>query len=188
MAASEGSPPDVDVSSPDWQTSISVHAAWLRKVILARTGQEDAVEDVFQQVALAAVEQRWPLRDPTKIAPWLHRLAVIYSARFRRALGRERRAVQRAAGSTPDAGNPPTNNLLAWLIAKERKELMRRALGGVPERDVEILILKYIERWSYRQISENLGISEKAVDSRLVRARARLRQELISVGVDEKEL
>ena len=54
-------------------------------------------------------------------------------------------------------------------------------------RDAEVLLLKYGERWSYRQIAERLGITEKAVDTRLVRARERLRQELIRRGIDGTE-
>ena len=61
----------------DWGRWLSEHEAWLRRVILARTGEPQAVEEVWQQVALAAVEQRWPLTDPAKVAPWLHRLAGI---------------------------------------------------------------------------------------------------------------
>src|SRR4029450_1018344 len=76
----------------DWGGSLAVHEHWLRKVIYARTGERQAVDEVFQQVALAAVEQRSPLTDPTKVTPWLHRLAVICAARYRRKLGRGRKA------------------------------------------------------------------------------------------------
>jgi RNA polymerase sigma factor (sigma-70 family) len=48
-------------------------------------------------------------------------------------------------------------------------------------------MFKYGERWSYRQIAERLGITEKAVDARLTRARARLRSELIASGIRGEE-
>src|SRR5262245_20658750 len=54
----DDSPSDDDAPSrPDWGACIAAHAAWLRKVILARTGEAQAVDEVFQRVALAAVEQ-----------------------------------------------------------------------------------------------------------------------------------
>ena len=75
----------------DWGACLAAHEHWLRKVIYARTGERQAVDEVFQQVALAAVEQKAPLADAERAPAWLHRLAVICSARFRRKLGRSSR-------------------------------------------------------------------------------------------------
>jgi RNA polymerase sigma factor (sigma-70 family) len=170
----------------DWDRELSMHAGWLRKVIYARTGEAQAVDDVFQQVALAAVEQRAPLADPTKAAAWLHRLAVVKAARYRRQQGRSRRAFHGLVRQTSQVSlNGDGTGLLGWLLLKERHELVRLALTQLPGRDAEILVLKYGERWSYRRIGERLGISEKAVDRRLDRARQRLRQQLAELGIDE---
>ena len=46
-------------------------------------------------------------------------------------------------------------------------------------------MLKYTENWSYRQLVEHLGISNSAVESRLHRARQRLRDELTAAEVVE---
>jgi RNA polymerase sigma-70 factor (ECF subfamily) len=145
------------------------------------------VDEVFQQLATAAIEQKAPLADARKAARWLHRLAVVYSARFRRQRGRERRATRGVAEQQLHQGNGHTGNVLDWLVTQERHEQTRAALDRLAGRDAEILLLKYAERWSYREIAERLGITEKAVDSRLLRARARLRQELIGMGLDETE-
>lgn len=171
----------------DWGACLAAHEDWLRKVIYARTGERQAVEEVFQQVALAAVEQRAPLADLSKAAPWLHRLAVICAARYRRKLGRGRKALADLAEHHQHDSNGHVPDLLAWLSAKERQEQTRLALARLAGRDAEVLLLKYGERWSYRQIAECLGISEKAVDMRLVRARERLRKELLRLGIEGSE-
>jgi RNA polymerase sigma-70 factor (ECF subfamily) len=160
------------------------HEGWLRKVILARTGELQAVDEVFQRVVLAAVEHGGRLADPAKLAPWLHRIAVVQSCRYRRQLGRERKAMNRLAERRLSLENGYAADVLSLLLSKERDEQVRRATLRLPGGDAEILLLKYGERWSYRQIAEHLGISEKAVDARLLRARARLRQELIDLGID----
>jgi RNA polymerase sigma-70 factor (ECF subfamily) len=154
---------------------------------LGRTGEAQAVDEVFQRVALAAVEQAAPLADTAKVAPWLHRLAVVQSARYRRKLGRERRALRRVTEQRPNLGNGYVSDALAWLVARERDEKTRQALANLGGGQAEILMLKYGERWSYRQIAERLGISEQAVDARLSRARARLRQELTEMGISEND-
>ncbi len=46
-------------------------------------------------------------------------------------------------------------------------------------------MLKYEARMSYRALAEHLGITEKAVDRRLARAREKLRSELQRLGVDK---
>ena len=118
------------------------HRTWLRKVIHARTGEAQAVDEVFQEVALAAVEQRSPLADPAKSAPWLHRLAVVHSARYRRRSGRQRNTLRRAM-EQHHLGNGHAGDLLAWLVARERRERTREALNRLAGRDAEILVLKY---------------------------------------------
>lgn len=171
----------------DWGRHLQEHEGWLRKVILVRTGEPQAVDEVFQQVSLAAVEQRWPLSDPAKAGPWLHRLAVIKSARYRRQQGRHRRALSALASHAPSPSGDALPDLMAWLVREERRQLARQALARLPARDAEMLLLKYAERWSYRRIAEQLGITEKAVDARLARARRRLRQELAVLGISTNE-
>jgi RNA polymerase sigma factor (sigma-70 family) len=171
----------------DWGACLAAHEHWLRKVIYARTGERQAVDEVFQQVALAAVEQRAPLAEWEKAAAWLHRLAVVCSARYRRKLGRGRKAMAAVAEQRRHESNGHAPDLLEWLSGQERQDQTRQALGQLAGRDAEVLLLKYGERWSYRQIAERLGITEKAVDTRLVRARERLRQELLRRGIEGGE-
>jgi len=188
MMRTQSSKPDRDPPiGPDWGALLAVHEGWLRKVILARTGEPQAVDEVFQRVALAAVEQRAPLVRSDRSAPWLHRLAVIQSARYRRKLGRERKALRKLTEKPPHLGNGYAASALAWLVARERHERTQEALARLAGGDAEILMLKYGERWSYRQIAERLGITEKAVDARLMRARGRLRRELAGLGIHEDD-
>jgi RNA polymerase sigma-70 factor (ECF subfamily) len=72
-------------------------------------------------------------------------------------------------------------------MRQERVALVRQALVRLPPRDLEVLMLKYGEQWTYRELADHLGITAKAVDCRLLRARARLRCELASLGIDEEE-
>ena len=48
-----------------------------------------------------------------------------------------------------------------------------------------MLLLKYTENWSYRELALHLGVSLSAVESRLYRARERLRHELVQLQVVE---
>ena len=170
----------------DWPAVLAEHDRWLRTVICARLGEPQAVEEVMQEVSLAAVEQRWPLADPSKVAPWLYRLAVTQSLLYRRKLGRRRkltdRYAQRFRPTEEDCREPDP---LGWLLAEERRGQVRQAMARLPRREAEMLLLKYTEDWSYRQLAQHLGISESAVEARLHRARNRLRAELAALDVVE---
>jgi RNA polymerase sigma factor (sigma-70 family) len=171
----------------DWQAALTQHERWLRTVVLARLREPQAVDEVMQEVALAAVKQAAPLADASKVAPWLYRLAVLQSLLYRRKCGRRRRMASRFADDVQHTagGRPPLQDPLDWLIAEERRGLVRRALAQLAPRDAEILLLKYTENWNYHQIATHLGISHAAVETRLHRARARLRQELTALDVIE---
>jgi len=163
----------------DWQAALVAHDRWLRTVIYARVGEPQAVEEVLQEVSLAAVRQKSPLQDPSKVASWLYRLAVTQSLLYRRKQGRRRKLIdQYAQDRRPTEADPGQLDPLGWLLAKERRHLVRTALARLPKREGEILLLKYTEDWSYRELAEHLGTSESAVQTRLHRARQRLRSEL----------
>jgi len=182
-ARPEGSPNGLRI---DWQSVLAEHQRWLRTVILARVGEPQAVEEVFQEVSLAAIRQQAPLQDAGKVAPWLYRLAVMQSLLYRRKQGRRRKLIDGyARRCRPTEGDSRHPDPLDWLLADERSRLVREALGRLPPRDAEILLLKYAEDWSYHSLARHLGTTESAVESRLHRARTRLRSQLAAMEVIE---
>jgi len=69
--------------------------------------------------------------------------------------------------------NPAPN-----LIVKERDAEIRRAMDGLPPRQRMAVILKYYEGLSYAEIALAMGITVKAVERLLDRARTALRSRL----------
>lgn len=163
----------------DWPAELERHARWLRTVALARVGDAAAADDVMQEVAAAAVEKGHQLRDPASAPAWLYRLTVIAALQYRRRQGRRRKLVERYADRlAPAEYNSRERDPLDWLLSDERKNMVREALKNLPARDAEILLLKYSEDWSYRQMAEHLGMSTSAIEARLHRARQKLRRVL----------
>jgi len=156
------------------------HRRWLRTVIYARTGSSEAVDEVLQEVLLAACTAKGP-SDPAKLAPWLYRIAVRQALLFRRKMGRRRRATARCRERLTEADSVDSDPL-RWLLLDERRRLVREALEHLPPAEAEILLLKYSEDWSYRQLAEHLGATVSAVQARLHRARQHLRAELSALA------
>jgi RNA polymerase sigma-70 factor (ECF subfamily) len=163
----------------DWPAELDRHGRWLRTVALARLGETAAADDVLQDVSLTAIEKGHQLRDPTRIAGWLYRLVVVAALQYRRRQGRRRKLVERFADRNPASdASAREPDPLGWLLADERKAIVRQALESLRPRDAEIMLLKYTEDWSYQQLAEHLGLSVSAVEARLHRARHKMRTAL----------
>jgi RNA polymerase sigma-70 factor (ECF subfamily) len=140
----------------------------------------------MQEVALAAVAQRTPLKDVARVGAWLYRLTVRQALLYRRKRGRQQKALGGWAKSqSAETRLCLSRDPLERLLLDERRALIREALRRLPRRDVEILLLKYTEDWSYRDLAAHLGLSASAVEARLHRARNRLRSAMIDTQAIE---
>ncbi len=168
----------------DWPVILAAHEGWLRRVITARVQERQAVEEVMQEVALAAVAQRSPLLNPGRLVGWLYRLAVRQALIYRRKAGRQRALVGRYARQQATGGEDPGLSPLSWLLRDERRGMVQQALRRLPPRDADLLVLKYAEGWSARELAGRLGVKTAAVEERLHRARGRLRTELTALATE----
>ncbi len=169
----------------DWTTALTENERWLRNVLLCRVGDLHVVEDLQQEIALAVFRQSAKPTDPNKVAPWLYRLAIRYAINFHRQTGRKRKLADRLKDMCIDNGHDDSRDALEWLVQNEQRSLIHRAMQQMRPQDREILILKYTENWTYRQLARHLGASLNTIEYRLLRAKKRLRKLLSSVRVYE---
>lgn len=166
-----------DDGAADGTALLSLHGRWLRTVLLVRSGEAAAVDELFQELAVVVIRKPPVQVTAEKRPAWLYGIAVRLALLFRRKQGRQRRLYQRFSDTGVERTPPPLDPL-AWLLADERQRLVRQSLLRMTPKDRELLVLKYTEDWSYRDLAVRLGVTESAVEARLHRARARLRSEL----------
>ena len=155
------------------------HESWLRTALQARLNSSDEVEEVLQEVAVAAANQSVKEVPVDRTGPWLYRVALRQVMLFRRKAGRRKKLVKNfAAGRRPVESDSGREDPLRFLLLQERRQAVREAMGHLCERDRQLLLLKYVEGYSYGQIAERVGVTPSAVQSRLHRARAALRKHL----------
>ena len=151
--------------------------SWLRTVVRSRISEADAVEDIMQNIALALVRHRDSLDELNRAGAWLYQVAVKQVLMYRRAKGRKRRFEDRLTAHATSAAVPESvQDPLARILAAEQQVQVQQAMQKLNELDRQILFLKYAEGWSYRQLSEHLGVREDTVEYRLTKARKNLRQ------------
>ncbi len=159
----------------DWAKALEINRRWLATVVHARLSDHQAAEDVLQEVALAAICQSSKPTDPTKVAPWLYRIALRKVINHHRSTGRRRklidgviatgRAAEKALGPSPGE----------WLMRAETNQTVSAVMNRLDPQDRQLLMLKYTEGWGYQELSEHLGITIKTVEYRLLKARRALR-------------
>ena len=150
------------------------HESWLRTVVRSRLNEADAVEDVMQNIALAIVRHRSVLHEVNRIGAWLYQIAVRQVLMYRRSSGRRRRMQDRLAADT--AVRREQVSPLQSLLAIESQSTVTQALESLSELDRQILMLKYSEGWSYRELADHLGVQEDTIEYRLLKARKNLRR------------
>lgn len=161
----------------DWAAELELHRPWLRNILRGRIGNRHEVDDLLQEIALA-VFRKTNVRpeDPGRVAPWLYRLAVRQSINFHRKMGRKSNAKPSSDLDVTDTNSEP----LDWLLQQEQQAAAARAIEKLPPRDRDILMMKYNENWSYKKLAKTLGVKEKTVEYRLMKARKLLRSLIIA--------
>lgn len=126
--------------------------------------RQDA-EDVVQTAFLKLLECDTPFRDETHIRRWLIRVAVNESHSLWRSFWRRNVSSLEEQNAEPSFSQPEYSDLFC-------------AVSELPIRYREVIHLYYYEDYSVREIAALLHITETAVQTRLMRARRKLKQRL----------
>ncbi len=120
----------------DWGATLAEHERWLRRVVASRLGEPQAVDEVMQDVALAAVAQRSPLHNPARAAVWLYRLAVRHVLIYRRKIGPATIACRslRRSSAAPARSTRPPRHWPGWSRMSGRSWSRMRCDGSPARR------------------------------------------------------
>ncbi len=152
----------------------------LRRIIARYVRHATVVDDLFQEVSLKVMRRIDTVRDPQAVRGWLFQLARNACLDWIRAQDR-RPTVPGEHLEAHDAGGELGRNPSDNLIAQERIAAVRRALAQLPESQREVIRLRVDEGLDHEGIAAHLGISRQAVEVRLCRGRARLKEQLENI-------
>lgn len=140
-------------------------------------------EDVAQEVFFQAYKSAGTFRHDCRVSSWIYRIAVNRCLNFNRDHGRFKlwekiagggsRNGRGAAEAASDRDDPA-----AALTENEMRELIRRTVAALPERQKAMIILNKFEGRSYQEIAHIMNVSVASVESCLHRAKLNLQQRL----------
>lgn len=146
-----------------WEEFFDLYARRLRGYLAACwRGEDECLDDLLQETMLRAVKHMRVFDDEAAFWSWLTVLARSAVADCGRKDTRWRRFLKLFREEKP--GLP------------KRDENLQAALARLPTRERRLLEMKYEELLSVAGIAAKLELTEKAVESRLTRARRLLKK------------
>ena len=134
------------------------------------TGDRAQAEDVAQETFLRfwQAAPKWDESGSATILTWLRRVAT------RLCLDEKRRKRPIYSDETPDRADPALTVDLE-LVRSETARRVQAAILSLPDRQRAALILSYYQHLSQSEGAAVMGIKEKAFESLLSRAKAKLK-------------
>jgi len=169
------------ISDPE-QFAILVrrHAAAIQRYVTRRIGRE-AAEDVVAETFLVAFRQRGSYTcDGRDCLPWLYGIATRLTHRHWRSETKQLHLLART-GVDP-VTEPFTDRVDAEVTADAAKARLAAAVARLPASQRDALLLLVWADLSYDEIARATGVPMGTVQSRISRARRRLRQQLADLN------
>jgi RNA polymerase sigma-70 factor (ECF subfamily) len=141
---------------------------------------EDVAQDVFFQV----YKSSGTFRHDCRVSTWIYRISVNRCRNFDRdnrkfgQWGELRRGIENEDRSGPGLVAPNGDDPASARTVNERRELIRKAVLSLPEKQKAMLILNKFEGHSYQEIAEIMDVSVASVESCLHRAKLNLQKKL----------
>ena len=146
-------------------------------------GSKESAEDLTQEVFLRVYKYGPRYKPRSKFQTWLYTIAKnICLNELRRNRDLFSSLDEPATAGNEDVqkqiADPQSSTADEELILKERATMIRQAINELPENQRLAVILRRYDSFSYAEIAETIGVSDKAVKSLLSRAKVNLRRRL----------
>jgi RNA polymerase sigma-70 factor (ECF subfamily) len=143
---------------------------------LRLTGDEEDASDVVQEAYLRAYRALGGFRGDAQFTTWLYRITANCAAT---TLLRRRRSRTEPLSEDAPVVDLRVDRDPEWRAATgDQREAVAAALGRLPTRLRQVIVLRDIYDLPHSAIAAELGISEAAAKVRLHRARRRLKESL----------
>ncbi len=139
-------------------------------------------EDAFQATFLILVRKAGSLLVGDTLGPWLHVVAGRTALSVRKARARRRAVEHSGADSLPESVEPTISDP-SWHDADEVRAAIHAEIMILPESFRAVMVLCDLEDLSYSEAALRLKVPLGTVQSRLARARRRVRRALIQSGI-----
>ena len=144
------------------------------------TGSAEDAQDIAQEAFVQAYLKLDTFGGRSAFYTWLYRIAFNCCVSHGRKR-RERTSLDTLRESSGLDPSDPADGPDQPALAAERCELLHAALGQLAEEHRQVIVLRELDGFDYKQIAEVLEVPIGTIRSRLFRARLQLKELLASV-------
>lgn len=135
-------------------------------------GNREDAEEVAQDTFVKAYKALNTFKGTSKFSTWLYR--IVYNTSLDYIKKNKRIILSDHIDEINEADIGSMQNALTYIEAKEKKQMIEKALLQLPEEERVLLTLFYFEELSLKEISEIVKISYDNVKIKLHRSRKKL--------------
>jgi RNA polymerase sigma-70 factor (ECF subfamily) len=149
-------------------------------VCQARVGRLGMAEDLAQEALLRALRALPTLRDAESFGPWLRGIAARACLDWLKSRRETPFSAMNAGGGEFDRAADDAEPA-STLAADDDRARLRRLVDRLPDDLRETLILYYAGGETHASLAARFGVTKAAINQRLTRARAWLRERMAEV-------
>src|SRR5262249_32266294 len=146
---------------------VTVHQDRIARLVQRLLGWPSDVDDVVQDVFVDVLRNLHRFDGRSSVLTWLTRLTI------NRCRTHQRKQWLRRFLTLPEKEGGGVG-ALEKITSQETIHQVHAALRQLPQRDREIIVLRYLEELPIEEIAKTLSLTRSATDVRLTRARQRL--------------
>ena len=149
-------------------------------IALGRLGNREAAEDLTQEVFLRVYLRLDQFDATRKFSHWISRIAHNLACDWQRSRRTFSGLTMMVSLDETTTEVPDSQAENAWeaLEAQERRVALDQAVFGLPEDARELVLLKFIEGLSNKQIADHLGVHPATIGRQLKKAQRMLKAHL----------
>ena len=172
----------------EFEEKIGKHRNEFYRFISRNVWDSGVADDVFSSAVLAAYDNRHKYTPGTNFRAWMFRILTNKCYVANRETGRRFESLDNDEISIPAAPNSPEYGDV--LKDPERfldqcGDEVYRAFRRLSTGQRSCILLRDVERFSYREIADIMTIPVGTVMTHLARGRKKLREDLVSYAMDE---
>jgi RNA polymerase sigma-70 factor (ECF subfamily) len=163
----------------DFDTIVRENHTMIFRTILGFVHIREDAEDLTQEVFVSAWRNIGKFRGDARLSTWLYRIAVNISLNF---------AAQKRHKTFIQAGEDLWNSIVnktrelqtphRMLENKEDSEVIQKAIDSLPDKQQTAFVLTRINDLPQKEVADIMGISQRAVEQLLLRAKVNLSKKL----------
>lgn len=158
------------LTEDDFSVLYRKHFDQVYRYLFSRLGNQQDAEDLCSQTFIQAFRSFLSLRDPERFAPWIFKIARNKLNDFWRRQKPSLPLDDELAGTDSD--------LLHYTEKSQHLQSLAKLIKLLPEKDQDLIRLRFLAELNFREISHVIGKSESATKKSLYRLLAQLQSQM----------